>query len=150
MTFERSVEVAAGPADLFALTQDYARRLTWDPFLRSAELVGGAAAPAVGVRAYCVGRRGGLGMETEYVAFAPPHVAAVRMTRGPRVLGAFAGTWRFVEVSPGWTRVTFRYHLRTRPRWLAWLLTPLIGRAFARDTERRLVALKSAAESGRA
>ena len=38
MTFEHSIVVAASPGELFALTQDYARRLEWDPFLRSAEL----------------------------------------------------------------------------------------------------------------
>jgi hypothetical protein len=51
MTFEQSVVIAASPAELFALTQDYARRLEWDPFLKSAELLNGATAAGVGVRA---------------------------------------------------------------------------------------------------
>ena len=122
MTFEQSVVIAARPEELFALTQDYARRLEWDPFLKSAELLGGAPAAGVGVRAYCVARSG-LGMETEYVSFNPPRATAVKMTRGPRLIGRFAGCWRFEEVAPGRTRVGFRYHLRARPRWLAWLLT---------------------------
>jgi hypothetical protein len=49
-------------------------------------------------------------------------------------------------VSPGLTRVSFRYHLRARPRWLSWLLTPALAWAFARDTRKRLVALKAAVE----
>src|SRR5262245_11480151 len=117
MTFEHSAVIAAAPAELFGLTQDYARRLDWDPYLRSAELVGGAPAPAVGVRAFCVSR-GGLGMGTEYVSFTPPRATAVKMTRGPWVLSKFAGSWLFKEVSPGWTRVRFRYHLRAGPGWL--------------------------------
>lgn len=150
MTFERSIEIATSAEAAFDLTQDYGRRLEWDPFLRSAELLpagpgGGAVAAGVGVRAYCVARSG-LGMETEYVAFRRPAVAAVKMTRGPRVLKAFAGSWRFAEASPGRTRVTFRYHLVARPRWLAWALTPALGWAFARDTDRRLAALKAALE----
>ena len=145
MTLEDSVEVAALPADLFTLTQDYSRRLEWDPFLRSAKLVGGATAPGVGVRAYCVARSG-LGMETEYVSHTPPRVTAVRMTRGPWIIQAFAGSWRFAEVAPGRTRVTFRYSLRARPYWLSWLLTPVLARVFARDTRKRLVALKAAVE----
>ena len=143
MTFEQSVEIAATPAGLFDLTQDYSRRLQWDPFLRSAELVGGAAAPGVGVRAWCVAHSR-LGMETEYVSFNPPRVTAVRMTRGPWVVRAFAGAWRFTAVAPGRTRVSFRYALRGRPG----LLTPALGRVFARDTRRRLQALKRAVESG--
>jgi hypothetical protein len=145
MTFEQSITVDASPAELFALTQDYARRLLWDPFLRSAELQEGAPAARVGVRAYCVAHNG-LGMETQYVSYNPPRACAVRMTRGPRLIGKFAGTWRFAEVSPGRTRVGFRYHLRARPWWLAWLLTPALAWIFTRDTRKRLVALKAAAE----
>jgi len=32
MTFEQSIVIAASPGDLFTLTQDYSRRLEWDPF----------------------------------------------------------------------------------------------------------------------
>ena len=85
MTFDQSIVIAASPGELFALTQDYARRLEWDPFLKSAELVDGATAAGVGVRAYCVAHNG-LGMETEYVAFNPPRACAVKMTRGPKPL----------------------------------------------------------------
>ena len=145
MTFEHAVDISASPAELFELTQDYGRRLEWDPFLRSAELVGGAARPGVGVRAWCVAKSG-LGMETEYVSFHPPRVTAVKMTRGPRLIASFAGSWRFDEVAPGVTRVSFRYHLQARPRWLAWLLTPALGWVFARDTRWRLAALKDAVE----
>ncbi len=143
MTFEHSVEVRAGAAAVFALTQDYGRRLAWDPFLRSAALVPPATAAGVGARAYCEARSG-LGMETVYVSFRPPAVAAVRMTRGPWFLSRFAGSWRFREVGPGRTRVTFRYQLRARPGWLAWLVTPALAWAFRRDTRRRLAALQAA------
>ena len=133
MTFDQSIVIAASPEDLFALTQDYTRRLEWDPFLKSAELVGGAVAAGVGVRAYCVARSG-LGMETEYVSFNPPRATAVKMTRGPWLIESFAGSWRFEEVAPGQTRVGFRYHVRARPKWLSWLLTPVLAWVFSRDT----------------
>jgi hypothetical protein len=145
MTFEQSMVISATAGELFALTQDYARRLQWDPFLKSAELLEGAPAAGVGVRAYCVARNG-LGMETEYVSFHPPRACAVKMTKGPRLIDCFAGSWRFEEVAPGLTRVGFRYHLRARPRWLSWLLTPALAWIFTRDTRKRLVALKSAVE----
>ena len=145
MTFEQSILIVASASELFALTQDYGRRLEWDPFLRSAYLMDGAKAAAIGVRAYCVSRAG-LGMETEYVAFNPPRACATKMTRGPWVIGNFAGSWRFEEVRTGLTRVRFRYHLRGRPRWLSWLLTPLLAWVFARDTHNRLIALKKTME----
>lgn len=88
-------------------------------------------------------------METEYVTFRPPvdgapAVAAVRMTRGPWVLARFAGSWRFREVAPGRTRVTFRYQVQGRPRWMARVLDPVLGWVFRRETRRRLEALRVA------
>lgn len=145
-TFEHAVEINAKPADLFELTQDYTRRLDWDPFLKEARLVNGAERSAVGVRAWCVAKSG-LGMETEYVSFNPPRVTAVKMTKGPRILSSFAGSWRFVEVAPGRTRVIFRYHLAVAPRWLGFALDPVLQVVFKRDTIKRLEALKRFAET---
>lgn len=144
MTFDESIEIDAGPAELFRVSQDYVRRLEWDPFLRSASLVGASEA-GVGVRALCVAKSG-WAMETEYVSFNPPRATAVTMTRGPWFLSAFAGSWRFEEIEPGRTRVGFRYSLEASPRALAWLLNPLLARSFARDSRGRLRALKEAVE----
>jgi len=145
MTFEQSILIAAPADEQFALTQDYTRRLEWDPFLKSAKLLDGAATAGVGVRAYCVARSG-LGMETEYVSFNPPRTTAVKMTRGPWLIDSFAGSWHFEEVESSKTRVRFCYHLRARPRWLSRLLTPIMGWVFRRDVSKRLMALKRAVE----
>jgi len=143
MRFEHVAVVRAAPALVFDLTQDYARRLRWDPFLRRAELVGGAAAPGVGVRAWCVAWAG-IGMETEYVTFTPPRLTAVKMTRGPWLLETFGGAWEFTPTGDGGTTVAFRYQFRTRPRALAWLIEPLARRWFSFETRRRVLALQSA------
>ena len=142
MKFEHSASVAASPGIVFALTQDYARRLTWDPFLSRAELLGGATVPAVGVRSWCVSK-GGVGMETEYVTFDPPRLAAVKMTRGPWPLEVFGGAWEFVPDGTG-TRVLFRYQFRMRPRWLAWAIEPMARAWFSRETRLRVAALERA------
>jgi hypothetical protein len=147
MVFEHSAVVSAPPAVVFPLTQDYDRRLTWDPFLRSAQLVGGATAPAVGVRAWCTATLG-IGMETEYVSFVPPRLAAVKMTRGPWLLETFGGAWEFAP-DPRGTRISFRYQLRTRPRALAWAVEPLVRAWFSRETALRVRALARAIEAGR-
>ena len=144
MTFEESIEIDAGPDELFRLSQYNERRLEWDPFLRSAGLVDADEA-GVGVRALCVAKSG-WAMETEYVSFNPPRATAVKMTRGPWFLSGFAGSWRFEEIEPGRTRVGFRYSLEARPRALSWLLGPILARSFARDTRARLRALKAAVE----
>ncbi len=141
MAFEDSILIQASPEVLFALTQDYGRRLSWDSFLKAADLVGGAPEAGLGVRALCVARSG-LAMETEYVSFDAPRVAAVKMTRGPWFIDSFAGSWRFIAEAPDHTRVSFKYHVRGRPAAISGLLT----RVFARDTRKRLEALKRAVE----
>ena len=143
MKFEHAAVVQGSPSEVFALTQDYSRRLSWDPFLRRAELVGGASAAGVGVRSWCVARMG-VGMETEYVSFAPPRIAAVKMTRGPWFLESFGGAWEFTPAGAGATTVSFRYQFRTRPRWLSWLIEPLARRWFSWETRKRVVALETA------
>lgn len=143
-TFEQTIEIQAEPEELFDLTQDYSRRLEWDPFLKVAELHGDA--PDVGVRAWCVAWNG-LGMETEYVSFNRPKGTAVKMTRGPRILAAFAGSWRFQVAEPGRTRVIFRYHVAAAPRWLGFLFDPIMRVVFTHEVGRRLKGLKQTVET---
>jgi ribosome-associated toxin RatA of RatAB toxin-antitoxin module len=135
-TVERALDIPASPTWLFDLTQDYSKRLDWDPFLSKAELYGKEA--GVGIRAWCVSKMPPMGMETEYVTFHRPDVVAIKMTKGPRILRMFAGSWRF-DARGNDTRVTFRYRFETRPS----LLAPLAERAFARDMEKRLEGLRA-------
>src|SRR5690349_5567221 len=141
---EESVEIAAAPNAIFDLLHDYARRLEWDPFLREARLLDGAARADVGVKSLCKARwaSGGMAMETVYVSFNPPGVAAVKMTRGPSLIGEFAASLRQEQIAPGRTRVTYRFKLASRPRLLRFALDPLLFAIFARETRLRLSALK--------
>ncbi len=144
-TFARSIEVAAPQAWLFELMQDYDRRLAWDEFLSKAELVGGAKASALGVRAWCVDKSG-RGMETEYVSFKPPLRVAVKMTRGPWMFHSFAGSWAYRAIDDARTEVTFRYNLELRPRLLGKVGDRLLARIFSRDMEQRLASAKARLE----
>lgn len=139
-TIERSIEIPAPATWLFDLTQDYTRRLDWDPYLVKAELRGDKA--GVGVRAWCVAKFPRMGMETEYVTFERPKVVAIKMTKGPKIIRMFAGSWRFDEQA-GTTRVTFKYRFDTRPA----LLAPVTEYAFAKDMEKRLAGLRAYAIS---
>ena len=143
--FEQEIVINATPAALFDLTQDYDRRLLWDPFLKEARLVGNAKTAAVGERAWCVARNG-LGMETEYVSFNRPHQTAVKLTKGPWIISRFAGSWRFKELEPGVTRVIFRYNIEARPRWLGPIFDPILRYIFTHEVGRRLKGLKHASE----
>jgi ribosome-associated toxin RatA of RatAB toxin-antitoxin module len=146
-TFEKRIEIQASAEFLFDLTQDYSRRLDWDPFLREAKLTDGACYPQIGARAWCVSKSG-LGMETEYISFKRPERIAVRMTKGPRFLKTFSGSWVFNQLSDEETEVVFKYHLKARPDWLKTVIEPILVLVFSRDTERRLRYLKTTVESG--
>lgn len=141
---EQSVVIGATPEEVFDLIHDYSRRLLWDPFLRRAELEGGAEQAGVGISTYCAARlrSGGLGMRTVYVSFRRPDVAAVKMTQGPWFLRNFAASISQKGLADG-TRVTYKFSFSVKPRWLAAIIEPLLRAVFSRETRRRLVALKN-------
>lgn len=131
------MNVAAEAA--FDLSQDYARRLQWDPFLASAELLA-ATAPAVGVVARCRGHFGPA-MDTKYVSFRRPSVAAVTLVRGPWLFESFSASWNFQERGPSTTEIRFIYAFALRPRALRAFFEPVAAAVFRFEMGRRLSAL---------
>lgn len=130
---------------LFRWSQDYTQRLEWDVFLSDAYLIH-RTVPGVGAEAFCRARSGAT-MVSRYISWCPPQVAAVEMVDGPKVLARFSGSWNFRESATGSTRVKFVYSFRTRPRWLRWLVEPLVGIIYLAQTRRRLDAFKRWAEA---
>ncbi|MBE9608438.1 type II toxin-antitoxin system RatA family toxin [Chitinilyticum piscinae] len=144
MKIRYDFEVNASAEALFALTQDYALRARWDPLTKEAYLVD-ASEPCAGALVRCTAHNG-LSMDTVYVSYKPNAVAAVKLVKGPYVFDQFAGGWQFREISPNRTMVRFSYHLTTKPKWLSWLLTPVLGYQFKRETRKRIRALTDYAE----
>jgi hypothetical protein len=48
-TRRETIEIQGEPEAIFDLVHDYALRLHWDPFLREAQILGGAAEAGPGV-----------------------------------------------------------------------------------------------------
>ena len=142
---EDSVWIEAPAEGLFALSQDYALRRAWDPFVRALRFQGGAREAAKGVRVW-VRAWTGLAMEVGFVSFQPPRSVAMKMMRGPTFLRQFAGVWLFNEHQSGKTFVTFRYFFTTRWRFLRPLVDPIIRWGFQHDLRARLRGLKRGAE----
>ena len=111
--FSERILVDNSPSVVFDFTQDYSRRLLWDTFLKKADLLEGAKAAGLGVKAWCVARNG-LGMETEYVSYNRPKATAIKMTRGPYLFKSFLGSWTFKETGPGQTEIIFLYSFTLR------------------------------------
>lgn len=145
-TLQSTAEIDAADDELFALSQDYALRLEWDPFLREMRYRDGATEPAVGVRVW-VRAKNWLSMEARYITMNPPEQVAITMTQGPAVFRQFSGAWLFKALSPRRTRVTFRYNFTARPRILAPVLEPVMAAALKRDITERLAGLKRNAET---
>jgi hypothetical protein len=145
---EGSIVIDAPAAGLFALSQDYALRRQWDPFVREMRFLDGGSKAAKGVRVW-VRAWTGLTMEVEFTSFRPPTAVAMKMRRGPWFLGHFAGTWLFQRQANGGTEVTFRYSVTARHGWLRPVLDPVIAWVFRRDVQARLKGLKRGAEQGR-
>lgn len=128
---------------IFDYTQDYDNRLSWDTFLKKAELIDGATKAGKGVKAYCVAHNG-LGMETEYISFNPPKATAIKMTNGPFLFKSFLGSWTFKELHPDQTEVIFLYSFELRFPFN--LLTFFIRRNLRSNVRQRLADLKKCVE----
>lgn len=144
MNIKYSVEINATAKELFELTQDYSKRTLWDPLTNEAFLVNADTA-ADGELVRCTAKNG-MSMDTVYVSYKPNKVAAVKLIKGPYIFDKFAGGWRFDELSPNKTLVKFSYTITTKPKWLSWLLTPLVVAGFRHETRKRIRALKAYAE----
>ena len=137
--FTEKIEINCSSELAFDYTQDYNQRLTWDTFLKKADLIDGATTADKGVKAYCVAKNG-LGMVTEYVSFNRPKATAIKMTKGPFMFKSFLGSWTFKEIQPNLTEVIFLYSFQLRfPFNLA---TDLIKRSLQNNVKQRLRDLK--------
>jgi hypothetical protein len=136
-------ELPCTAAVAFAALHDYDRRLEWDTLLAEAYLCDGAAAAGEGVVSVCRGRLavGGFAMRTRYVSFDPPGVAAVKLLAPSGLFARWAASIRHRDVGVERSTITYVYSFAARPRWLAWLLEPIVDRIFRWETRRRLVAL---------
>ena len=141
----RLIEILPVPAaDAFDLVHDYDRRLDWDTLLQAANLTAGYSEARVGAVAICKGRWliGGLSVESRYVSFCPPFVAAVKMTNRPFPFDRFAATIRHRDIAGSRSSIEYVYTFTTRPRCLRRILDPVVGALFRRETRRRLRSLR--------
>ena len=134
---EASATVAVSPAVAFAVSQTTGDvRLRWDRFIRRQQLLGGAVAPAKGVRTLTV-QRAGLRMVSEYVSYRPPISVGMKMIEGPWFFEKMGGGWRFEPDGAG-TRTVWRYNFTCRPALLAPLAHRIGGWVLQREIDRRI------------
>ena len=135
--------IPATSAEVFRLLHDYQRRLEWDSLLQAAYFVDGYTEAQLHAKTVCQGRPllGGIALETEYVSFDPPRVAAVRMVNRPWFFDNFAATIRHLDLPDGSSQIEYKYNFTARPWWLRWALHPIMGLVFRYETRKRLTSL---------
>ncbi len=129
---------------VFDLLHDYSRRLEWDTLLWEARFTGGHTIAKTGATTLCVGKPlfGMIGIETTYLTFARGVVAAVDMINRPPFFDSFAASIRHQDLSQG-SSVTYKFTFRARPRFLRWILEPIMKVVLRYETRRRLMALSN-------
>jgi ribosome-associated toxin RatA of RatAB toxin-antitoxin module len=141
--FTESIMINETAEKIFDFTQDYNKRLSWDTFLKKADLIDGAANAGKGVKAYCVAKNG-LGMVTEYVTYNRPKATAIKMTKGPFMFKSFLGSWTFKESENNKTEVIFLYSFL--PRFPFSLMKNFIKNNLQKNVRQRLIDLKNSIE----
>ena len=139
------VQILDQPCEaVFDLVHNYERRLEWDPLLRKACLLDGAQHAEVGVRSLCVGKwsKGGIPIVSEYLTFKRGEYAAVKMTNHPPFFRSYSATIRHTPLDKDRSKISYTYHFEAKPKWLAWLLEPILNLALRRETQKRLQALE--------
>ncbi len=145
-TIRQQIEIECSQEVVFDLSQNYSKRLEWDPYLTEAYLLDGADRADIRVEAYCK-NRSGAAMVTKYISFDRPQVAAVKMVKGPFLLRRFSGAWNFKRLSDCRSQLTFNYHFELRGGLFGRMLLPIATYLFSIDMNKRLEAIKHYLES---
>ncbi len=139
--------VAVPPDVAFAVSQTTgAVRLSWDPFIRSQHLLGGAERPGRGVETFTRARLG-LSMVSRYVSYAPPTSVGMTMERGPWFFARFGGGWRFEPADRdgvAGTAATWKYTYAIRPALLRPVAEPVGQWLLGREIRARIEAFRRA------
>ena len=136
---EDHIIIKANQEYLFNLSQDYSKRLDWDPYLAKAEILGVSKVIKPGTQVYCESKKG-IGMTVEYVTFKPPNFTAIKLTKDFLIFDNFAGSWRFKAINDQETKVVFRYNFKLKS-WVGFI-EPLIKQILKIDLKKRLEGLK--------
>ncbi len=144
-----SVPIEAPALLVFEVIHDYSRRLAWDSLLSQAMVLPPDTQPDVGVGTRCVGTWTScwMVMDTRYVSFQPGRVAAVTLAGRTWLFESFHATIRHEAIDEDRSRVDYIYSFACRPKWLAWLVEPVVNVMLRRETVKRLASLRTYVET---
>jgi hypothetical protein len=136
--------IPASAVEVFDLLHDYERRLEWDTLLQKAYLEDDFPNSCKGAVSVCQGKNylGGFAVRTEYVSFEKGRAAAVKMLDRPPFFDAFAASIRHRDTGKNQSEIVYKVNFTARPKFLRWILHPVMKAVFVWETRRRLASLK--------
>ncbi len=137
---EQKLAINCSLEKVYEISQDYSIRYDWDPFPESIKFIDGATEIKVGARVSVLSKSR-LKMIVEFIQISPPHVAAVKMIKGPLILKSFSGSWIFKPLPGDTTLAIFKYNLKAN-QWAIPLITnKFLNFYFNAKVKARLVGL---------
>ncbi|HYC47303.1 MAG TPA: SRPBCC family protein [Burkholderiales bacterium] len=133
----------APSAAAFEAFFNHSERLRWDTLLDVSYVEAGGTHPSVGVITSNEGRgwKRALSMRTRFLTYKPPHQASAVLVAPMGPFASWGASMRFADRSDGQCELVYTFTLHMRPAWLRWLLDPIAGFLFARETRQRFHAM---------
>lgn len=136
--------IPASAEAVFDLLHDYQRRLEWDTLLQKAYLEDDFSESCKGAISVCQGKAilGGFAVRTQYVTFERGKVAAVKLLNQPPFFDTFAASIRHTELGENQSEIIYKVNFTAKPKFLRWILHPIMKVILVWETKKRLVGLK--------
>ncbi|MEO6678879.1 MAG: hypothetical protein ABIO21_16055 [Pseudomonas sp.] len=133
----------ASAADTFEAFHNHTVRMQWDTLLSRAGVEGGGIRPYIGAITFNEGRgwKRYFSMRTRFVNFQPGQVAAALLVEPEGVFAWWAASMRHRDLGDNTSELIYTFSVRLRPRWLGWMLDPLVNRIFEHETRQRFAAM---------
>ena len=64
------------------------------------------------------------------------------MVNSPPFFDKWAASIRHEDIAPNQSHISYTFHFSAKPRWLRWLLEPIMLQVFKWETRKRLSALR--------
>ncbi|RJF96345.1 SRPBCC family protein [Noviherbaspirillum saxi] len=119
-------------------------RFRWDSLVQDVRVIDGAPCPYVGAETENAGGGWvrGLSMRTRFVSFDRPRVAAATMIGHSFPFTSWAASMKHRPVGINRSIMIYTYTFRAGPRYLSWLLEPIVKRIFDWQTRRRFLRMQ--------
>lgn len=144
-TIVQSAITLSLPIDFcFEQTQDMNKRVSWDDEIKVIRFMPGYTALDTGARVY-VENKTGVGFETEYLSFNPPHEIKIKKIGGSSLFNHFIGGWYYDAPDSESTVLTIRYEFTLSLIYK--LITPVLKWYLKRLIRKKLKQIKTFLEA---